>query len=235
MIADNSAWLAAQYHMPLLYSCRVPMTSPLSGRALPAPGPATIQLALLRVGIELFGLERSRNELLPVIIRDVPIVRPPDEIAISNQLVKAFKARDSGKVEEGMSYREYVHAKGNLTIYVSVPVHLIDLFTTLFKGVGYFGQTDSFATCVSVREANPEPGSYGQPLEKFKAVRPLGQYHTSFVTELRDERVSWAELNAADGDCNGSALRIRLHVWPLTVCECSSAGSRLRYCSLLQA
>lgn len=229
MIADNSAWLAAQYHMPLLYSCRVPMTSPLSGRALPAPGPATIQLALLRVGIELFGLERSRNELLPVIVGCFPLVRPPDEIAISNQLVKAFKARDSGSTEEGLAYREYVHARGNLTIYVPTLVHLVDLFTTLLRGIGYFGQTDSFATCVSVREAHPEPGSVAQPLGSFKADRPLGQYYTSFVTELRDERISWEELNAEDGKSKSSALRTKLHVWPLTVCEHSGAGQRLRY------
>ena len=51
----SQVWIAADYHFPSTYSCLIPMSSMNSASVMPAPGPATIRLALLRTGIERFG------------------------------------------------------------------------------------------------------------------------------------------------------------------------------------
>ena len=233
MTMTRHTWLAAQYHMPALYSIRVPMTSPLGGRALPAPGPATIQLALLRVGIELFGLDFARDELLPMIRVCRPLVRPPAFVAVSDQLIHAFKADESGHIEEGPAYRAFAHCRGTLTVFMSVPSRSTDVFSDLFNGVGYWGQANSFAVCGDISEAEPEPGSYAQRLESIRSGQAIGRYFTSFVTELRDESVTWKELCPQRGGGTSSPLRIQLYVWPLIMCEHSSTDQLLQYCSLL--
>jgi CRISPR-associated Cas5-like protein len=84
-------WLAADYHFPATYSCRIPMSSTTHAPTLPTPGPATVRLALLRRGIEVFGLALTREELFPV-LRDMAVrIRPPEAVAISPQLLKASK------------------------------------------------------------------------------------------------------------------------------------------------
>jgi hypothetical protein len=74
----NKIWLAADYHFPSTYSCRIPMSSMSSARVAPAPGPATVRLALIRRGIELFGIEGVRDELFPTIRALSVRVRPPE-------------------------------------------------------------------------------------------------------------------------------------------------------------
>jgi hypothetical protein len=77
MSLAHLTWLAAEYHLPSLYSCRVPMSSMNSALALPAPGPATVRLALIRTGIEVFGLEYVRDELFPQIRAMGIRIHPP--------------------------------------------------------------------------------------------------------------------------------------------------------------
>src|SRR5262249_20927109 len=89
--ASQTIWLAADYHFPGTYSCRVPMSSMNSIRAMPAPGPATIRLALVRTGIELFGEKRTRHDLFPIIRSAEIAIRPPERVAISTQKIHAYK------------------------------------------------------------------------------------------------------------------------------------------------
>jgi len=58
-------WFAADYHFPATYSCRLPFSSSNSALVSPAPGPATVRLALIRVGLELFGRDVVRDSLFP--------------------------------------------------------------------------------------------------------------------------------------------------------------------------
>jgi len=51
---SSRVWIAADYHFPSTYSCRIPMSSANCASVMPAQGPATVRLALIRVGIELF-------------------------------------------------------------------------------------------------------------------------------------------------------------------------------------
>ncbi len=88
---SSPVWLAADYHFPSTYSCRIPMSSMSSAPVMPAPGPATVRLALIRTGIECFGLDAVREELFPV-LRSAPVrVRPPERVAISQQVLRGYK------------------------------------------------------------------------------------------------------------------------------------------------
>src|SRR5437667_9488625 len=108
-------WLRADYHLPALYSCRVPLTSDTSVRALPAPGPATVRLALIRTGIEVFDLSYVESVLFPL-IRALPLhIRPPECVALSPQLLRAYK--HSKVISEAPISREMAHAEGLLSIY----------------------------------------------------------------------------------------------------------------------
>ena len=85
-------WLAAEYNFPATYSCRLPFSSPNSALISPAPGPATVRLALIRVGIEIFGKDVVRGLLFPTIRAASVCIRPPERVAISGQVLKAYKA-----------------------------------------------------------------------------------------------------------------------------------------------
>ncbi len=61
----------------------IPMSSANSAPVMPAPGPATVRLALIRVGIEAFGGEITREELFPLLRSAAVRIRPPERVAIS--------------------------------------------------------------------------------------------------------------------------------------------------------
>jgi type IV secretory pathway protease TraF len=84
-------WVAADYHFPSTYSCRILMSSMSSAPVMPAPGPATVRLALIKAGIECFGLDAVRDEFFPI-LRSAPVlVRPPRRVAISQHLLRGYK------------------------------------------------------------------------------------------------------------------------------------------------
>jgi len=74
-----------------------PLSSAASALISPGPGPATVRLALIRVGIELFGPEVVQEELFSWIRSARLRVRPPERLAISEQVVRAYKATEKGK------------------------------------------------------------------------------------------------------------------------------------------
>ncbi len=89
-------WLAADYHLPATYSCRLPLSSANSALISPAPGPATARLALIRASLELFGRDVVRDSLFPWIRAARVLIRPPERVAISGQVLRAYKANLSG-------------------------------------------------------------------------------------------------------------------------------------------
>ena len=118
-------WLAADYHFPSTYSCRIPMSSMNSAPVMPAPGPATVRLALVKAGIECFGLEVVRDQLFPVLRSVTVCIRPPERVAISQQVLHAYKwsvdKRRRTIVQESIIVREMAHACGPMTIFLQVP------------------------------------------------------------------------------------------------------------------
>src|SRR5258708_36299529 len=99
-------WIAADYHFPSTYSCRIPMSSMTSALVMPAPGPATVRLALICTGIELFGLEMMREELFPMLRAMTVRVRPPARVAISQHRLRAYKW--SGSRQKGETLQESI-------------------------------------------------------------------------------------------------------------------------------
>src|SRR4051794_3401263 len=102
------------------------LSSMSSATALPAPGPATVRLALIKNAIERFGLEAVRHELFPVIRAATLRIRPPLRVALAIQMQHAYKASTGGRgrvsrLEQSLGYREMAHAQGAMTVYLQVP------------------------------------------------------------------------------------------------------------------
>lgn len=232
--ANSTVWLAAHFHMSSLYTCKSPISSHVTGVALPTPGPATIQQAMIRVGIETFGIEHVKDKLFQHIIASHPLVRPPESIAISEQKLKLFKADDQGNIVDGFGYRQMVHAEGDMVIYVKTDVGVESDFTSLLRNIGYWGQTSSFAYCTKLHRQEPQPGCYAQPVEDASDVMRIGAYYTAYVTELHGGIATWEKI--VDSRVDGrSHLGLRLYVWPLTVSEHRSSGQLLRFRSLVHS
>src|SRR5712692_5726403 len=108
--ASSLTWLAADYHLPAAYSCRVPMSSITSALALPAPGPATVRLALIRVGIEVFGIEYVQSVLFPHICAMPIHIRPPERVAFTSHVLRAYKVEEkTQETNEAPISREVAH------------------------------------------------------------------------------------------------------------------------------
>ena len=137
-------WLAATYHLPSTYSCRVPMSSMSSAQALPTPGPATVRLALLKSALELFGVASTRDVLFSVLSTMVIQIRPPERVALAYQVQHAFKASPSvglraAHMSDTVIYREVAHATGVMTVYIAVPEPLCDVCRRMLGVVGVLG------------------------------------------------------------------------------------------------
>ncbi len=181
-------WFAAEYHFPSTYSCRLPLSSAASALISPGPGPATVRLALIRVGIELFGHEVVREVLFPWIRSARLRVRPPERLAISEQVVRAYKATEKGKavsVAESVVYREMAHAEGSLMLYLELPLEERDKWHLLLRSISYWGQASSFTTCLQISEDAPVENRMRPAVARGEYV-----YSTSAVLFLYPFRIS---------------------------------------------
>ncbi len=214
-------WLAARYHFPGVYSIRAPMSSVSSAQSLPAPGPATVRLALIRVGIELFGVAYTQSTLFPT-IRAMPVqIAPPDRIAFTGHHLRAYKGsgnKNGVHLVESITWREFAQTNDDLVIFIQIPQRQTEQFAGLLRGVGYWGQQSSFAMCRAVETETPVAGSYGVPLTAVDATQAVQQSVTSLVAEFKTPRLPWEAIqpqlhNKAD------FLEIQIYVWPLIVGE----------------
>lgn len=213
-------WLAAEYHFPSTYSCRIPMSSMSSATVMPAPGPAAVRLALIRTGIECFGLDAVRDELFPV-LRAAPVrVRPPEGVAISQHVVKGYKWReDKAKhrtVQESIMVREMAHANGPVTVFLQIPQDVEQRLRVVLRSIGYWGQSSSLACCLGVTTSSPVPGECALPLAELDGTLPLRPYFSCLATEFRSDQISWSDIVSDDEDTQGlEALRLEVYVWPM--------------------
>jgi hypothetical protein len=228
---NDKIWLAADYHLPVLYSCRMPVSSPQSAQCLPVPGPATVRLALVRTAIELYGKEQTRDLLFPIIRSSDVAIRPPAKVAISPHILRLYKANTAGSLQESIGYREFAHAEGVLTIYLAIPAERQALFEELLYAVGYWGQGSSVATCVHVTTAAPSPHEIVRPLSEMSAY-PMGQYVSHFLTDWIAETASWTAVIQADDKTAPSFTTPTLFILPLEICERQSGGFRYERRSL---
>ena len=225
----TTIWLAAQYHLPSTYSCRIPMTSMAYAMAMPAPGPATVRLALIRKGIERFGLETMRQEIFPT-VRAVPMrIRPPERVAMSQQRLRAYKwaldtQRSQEVIQESVILREMAQADGPLVVYLQIPEHEEQRYRTLLSMIGYWGQTSSFACCAGITHAEPRQEECATPLRELDLHTPLGHLFSCLVSEFRHGALAWEEILPALHTEKGQALQLDVYVWPLRLVRADGRG-----------
>jgi hypothetical protein len=209
-------WLCADYHLPATYSCRVPMSSVASARALPAPGPATVRLALIRIGIEVFGIKYVEEVLFPHICAMPIQIRPPERVALSSHVLRAYKVEDkTQQTSEAPVSREMAHALGSITIYIQIPVPMQDRFRQLLQMIGYWGQANSLAWCTSVGSSMPPTDECVTPLRLFMSHVPLRPFFSSILSEFRDTNVEWNDVMPLIGKSSPNPMRMDVYVWPL--------------------
>ena len=237
---NKPIWLAAEYHFPSLYSCRMPLSSDFSALSLPAPGPATVRLALIRAGIESFGVEVVREKLFPTIRAMNIVIRPPDKVAITGQKIHGYKSiagrrNERVRVNESIIYREYCHAEGPLVIYICIPRAEEARFREMLDIVGYWGKSDSLTFYRRITYGQPQIGEGAVSLASIPAqnlTKNCGEYFTAALTEFKVSDVAWMDILPVLRQNQSNFLITEIYVWPLVFIEQRSSGKILHYCSL---
>jgi hypothetical protein len=115
--------------------------------------------------------------------------------------------------------REMAHAQGPLTISLQVPVAEETRFRALLQAVGYWGQTDSFASCLGIRSAAPIEGESVIRLQSIPPEGRLQPFFSGVATEFRYPWPSWEEVTALPPGQKSRkvqpALVLDLYIWPL--------------------
>lgn len=229
-----TVWLAGDYEMISTYSIRIPVSSQYSALSSPAPGPATVRLAMVRKAIGLFGLEVARSTFFPVIRSAQILIRPPERVAISAHLFRALKTgKSSSQFTDSLAYREICCAEGILTIYLTVPGAYEASFRKILQAIGYWGQADSLAVCTKVSNETPSLNECAQPLTSVLGTLPLGQFFACVTSEFRSKQVSWEEIMPTAKAKKAKPLELELFVWPMLIIEQHRTHKLLRRCSLV--
>ena len=224
MEMSSLTWLRADYHLPATYSCRVPMSSITSALALPTPGPATVRLALIRTGIEAFGVEYVQSVLFPHICAMPIHIRPPERVALTAHVLRAYKAEDDAQVSEAPIVREMVHAQGPVSVYLQVPSHLQESFSSILRMIGYWGQASGLSWCTAISAGAPSTQECLVPLRLLPGHAPLRPFFSSILSEFRNGSVTWKELMPVVGERKANPLRMDIYVWPLMLTEHHGSG-----------
>lgn len=233
-MSADSVWLAAHYHFPATYSCRTPLSSKSSTLASPGPGPATVRLACIRASCEVWGSHVTREEVFPIICAAQMRVRPPEQVAISQQVLQGYKAR-SGQAHAtpsliaSLQYREVAHAQGALSIYIQIPKSSTQHFQELLMAIGYWGQTDSLTMCLAVEEAAPNQSECLLPLRLFQGSGPLGAFLPCVLADFRQPGLTWEEVVPTAGERGGEELplAVEVYIWPMQIVKRSSGNTLL--------
>jgi hypothetical protein len=231
---QRGIWLTADYRFVAVFSYRMPMSSITAARVLPTPGPATVRLALVRTGFELFGEEMTRQVLFPTIRAMAVRIQPPEQVAFSWQTIRGYKAtskRDAVILNEAPTEREMAHTADVLRIAINVPPHQEELFRAALAEIGFWGQASGLAWCTQVVQEVPEPARCIVPLRLVQRTRQIGTLFTGLATEFRDDTVRWEEVMPELIEKQSQAIKPEVYVWPLRVIEQRSTGMILGYCS----
>lgn len=231
---EVSTWLAASYEMASIFTCRMPMSSPHSGLALPTPGPSTVRMAIIRSGIELYGAAFVKETLFDVIVSAPILIQPPRKIAISSHITHAYKSEPLGLLSKTVAYRGFAHAEGPMTIYMNVPKKLEEAFTKIFLGIGYWGKSNSITSCVETKCASPKPGYIAMPLSETTSGQNLRDHFTSLVTEFGNNKVGWFDVVPNAYQVRRSPIKLELYIWPLVYTDRRTSGSLLSFQALDQ-
>jgi hypothetical protein len=194
------------------------MSSMSSALSSPAPGPATIRLTLIRVGIELFGHDYMQHSLFPSLLSMKILIRPPQKVALSFQVLRAYKPdeKNTDKTRESVIYREMAHADGPLTVYLQVPQQEAEQWAKLLHLIGYWGQANSFTCCLGLSQTTPIQEECAQPLTQLSEQAVLHPFFACLLTEFRDSTISWDEvMSSSNAPSRSNFLTLDLYLWPL--------------------
>lgn len=227
----HHTWLAAEYHLPSLYSCKVPMSSMNSALALPAPGPATVRLALIRAGIEVFGLDCMRDELFSQIRAMEIRICPPEQVAMTVQTLHAYKVDEQEigtQIRTAPISRECAHASGPLTVYIEVLSKDAPRWSEILRAIGYWGQANSLVYCTNVRESVPDSKECMMPLRKWTSREPVELFISSFLTEFRDNMITWNDVMPMLGVRKAEMLKFDIYIWPMVTVQQHGGGKQFK-------
>jgi hypothetical protein len=122
--------------------------------------------------------------------------------------------------------REMAHAEGELTIYLEIDASDDAMWTQALMTIGYWGQTNSFATCLRVRQEAPRVQECVMPLKKVPSI-PLGTFFSCILSEFRDSSVSWGEIDPFAPPEKTNPFKLDIYVWPLRIVTLHGAGKVL--------
>jgi len=202
--SDEMLWLAAEYQMVAPYSIRIPMHSEASASMLPAPGPATVRLALIRIGIELFGYDFTQQVIFPILRTAALCIKPPSRVGMTYQVLSGHKVTQvngAPRIENSALYREFAHADSPLSVFIRIPGAREEMYRALLRGVGYWGQS------------------------------AIHGHYATILSELKPT-ATWEDLMPESERANPSHLNLKVFVWSLTVCEQRSNSRLLMWCAL---
>ena len=183
---------------------------------------------------EPFGHEVVREVLFPWICSARLRLRPPERVAFSEQVLRAYKATEKGKavsVAESVVYREMAHAESSLVLYIELPMEEQDRWHLLLRSIGYWGQASSFTTCLHVSEDAPVENECVLPLSEVSTSIALQPFFSCILSEFRASQLSWYEVVPQEGDgpseTGSSAFTWEIYVWPLQVIRQTSRSKLL--------
>ena len=104
---------------------------------------------------------------------------------------------------------------GSMTIYLHIPMPEEQNYRRLLQTVGYWGQSDSLTTCISVSQRRPVAGEYMMPLSALSPPSAVQPFFLCLASEFRDAQVTWEEVVVATPAKHEPFLRLDLSLWPL--------------------
>jgi hypothetical protein len=184
-----------------------------------------VRLALIRTGIEVFGIEYVQSVLFPHICAMPIHIRPPERVALSPQVLHAYKVEEkTQEINETPISREMAHAEGPITVYLQVPVSLQESFRQVLRMIGYWGQASGLSWCTDIQEQYPLPEECVMPLRLLSGSLPIRPFFSSMLSEFRDTKVPWKEVIPVVGERHLNPLRLDVYVWPLILTAQHGSG-----------
>ena len=175
----------------------------------------TIHLALIRTGIECFGLEITREKLFPIVRTMTVRARPPERVAISQHTLRVYKWSGGGRnqtLQESISKREMAQANGLMTVYLQVPASAEQAMRFLLQAIGYWGQSSSLTSCLSITQTPPIPGECATPLLSLNPSLPLQPFFSCLATEFSSQHLLWYDIVPEEGRRKTKALQLAIYV-----------------------
>jgi len=110
------------FHLPTLYSYRVPDASPGYAVSSPVASPLAIRLALVDAAIRTSGSVEEGRRIFELVKRASLWLVPPRRVCTVWAFLRRLKpSREDGGLVPSTGVRQYCHPEGPLEVYLKVP------------------------------------------------------------------------------------------------------------------